>query len=265
MFIGKEGIAIPGSEPEDDEIYRFLKQYQSSSLHRHKAAIKAYLEYLDPDRRWPFTRRTFAQRRHRILVHIPSSIIPKIAAAGDRDDYMFVWTLFQLGCRISELRGILNDDITPNGVKMVTKGGWARLKPVTKEFLEELRRYAKGKKAVFPHTYAYYKKKLVVLGKAAGYTGKVNPHMFRHARAVDLLDKGMPLPYLQQFLGHANMNTTAAYTEITGGELGAHLEKVESGKGFVNDLLSRLSPQQIDQLRATLAKEEVEIGGKISG
>lgn len=67
------------------------------------------------------------------------------------------------------------------------------------------------------------------LAEKVGHPG-VSPHMLRHARAVDLLNKGMPLPFVQQFLGHANINTTARYLLITGGELGQHLEEVENNK-----------------------------------
>jgi len=56
--------------------------------------------------------------------------------------------------------------------------------------------------------------------------------MLRHARAVDLLRKKMPLPFVQQFLGHVNINTTAAYLEITGGELGEELMEAE-GNGLL--------------------------------
>lgn len=247
--------SIGGDEPTDDEIFTYLKRYPSSSLHRHKAAIKAYLEFSDRKRVWPFNRRSFTLRRRQIPVYVPPKVVPDIARAGDRDDYMFVWTLFQLGCRISELRGILKEDIGAAGIKMMTKGGWAKLKPITKEFREELLAYVRGKKGkIFPRPYNYYKKRLAVLAKQAGYTERITPHMLRHARAVDLLNRGMPLPYVQQFLGHVSIQTTAVYLEITGGELGEHLERVESGEEGVQAILARLSPNQISRLREVLGE-----------
>ena len=50
---------IDGKEPTDGEIAKFLNHYQSSSLHRHKAAIKLYLEFKGVS--WPFSRRQFAK------------------------------------------------------------------------------------------------------------------------------------------------------------------------------------------------------------
>lgn len=39
----------------------------------------------------------------------------------------------------------------------------------------------------------------------------VHPHLFRHTRAMDLYKAGMPLSYIAEFLGHANMSTTEIY------------------------------------------------------
>ena len=216
-----------GDEPTEQEILNFLKQYPPSSLQRHKAAIKAYLEYQGKD--WPFTRRQFMQSHQRIPQYIKPDVIPQILkVAESKDDYMFVWTLFQLGCRINELMEITKDDIKAEGVLLHVKGGFERLNRITADFSKELSAYVKGKKGkIFPQAYTYYYKRLKYLGAKVGEPG-ITPHMLRHSRAVDLLNKGMALPYVQQFLGHASINTTAIYTQITGGELGEHLERVEA-------------------------------------
>jgi site-specific recombinase XerD len=220
---------IAGREPTNDEIYSFLTKYNSTSLHRHKAAIKAYLEFTHPGEAWPFSRRQFAGRRHRIPRYVPVEVVYQlIDAAENKEERMFVQTLFTLGCRIKELRGIQSEDISQAGVRVLTKGGMYRLKRITKDFYPVISKYAKGKKGLlFPHPYSYYNKTLRKLSAKVGHSN-ITPHMLRHARAVDLLKKGMPLPFVQQFLGHVNINTTAIYLEITGGELGDVLEKVEA-------------------------------------
>lgn len=40
---------------------------------------------------------------------------------------------------------------------------------------------------------------------------RVNPHLFRHTRAMHLYQVGMPLSYIKDFLGHASVNTTDVY------------------------------------------------------
>ena len=215
-----------GKEPTDEEIVKFLNYYQSSSLHRHKAAIKLYLEFKGVP--WPFSRRQFAVRRKKVPRYIRAETVRKIMEAADNeDDRMFVNALFILGCRISELIFIERKKITKVGVRVISKGGYEKLKPTTIDFHKEIVKFARGKEGrIFPMTYSYYYSKLRELAKKAGHPG-VTPHMLRHARAVDLLNKGMPLPFVQQFLGHSSINTTAIYLEITGGELTEELEKVE--------------------------------------
>jgi integrase/recombinase XerD len=45
-------------------------------------------------------------------------------------------------------------------------------------------------------------------------TPEVHAHPFRHTRATDLAEAGMPLDALQRQLGHADIRTTMAYTHI---------------------------------------------------
>lgn len=221
---------IEGSEPTKDEIYSFLNRYNSTSLHRHKAAVKAYREFTNPGEAWPFSHRQFAPRREEILRYVPVKVVEQlIAAAENEDDRMYVLTLFTLGCRIHELMGIQEKDVTPAGVQVLTKGGRYRLKVITKDFYPQIANYVEGKKGkIFNKNYNYYYTTLRALAKKIGHS-EVTPHMLRHARAVDLLNKGMPLPFVQQILGHANINTTARYLLVTGGELTEALEKVEKG------------------------------------
>ena len=220
---------IAGEEPTSEEIANFLLAYNPSTLNRHQAAIKAYLEFRGIG--WSFNRRQFPSRRKHIPRYINPSDVEAIANAAEREeDRMFIETLFTLGCRITELRGIDSKDIESEGVRLTVKGGRERLIPVTGDFRQTLKSYAKGKQGkLFPETYWYYYKTLKELCRKAGVK-EVSPHILRHARAVDLLRKGMPLPFVQQFLHHASINTTAIYLEITGGELADELEKVEGGE-----------------------------------
>ena len=47
----------------------------------------------------------------------------------------------------------------------------------------------------------------------------VHAHPFRHTRATDLAEAGMPLDSLQRQLGHADIRTTMAYNHIRPGRL----------------------------------------------
>ena len=49
----------------------------------------------------------------------------------------------------------------------------------------------------------------------AGITTRVYPHLLRHSVATTLLERGMPLEQIQQFLGHAKLETTQLYAAST--------------------------------------------------
>ena len=223
---------IKDKEPTTAEIFTFLSAYGASSLHRHKAAIKAYREFTHPGEAWPFSHRQFSPRREEIMRYVPVEVVYRIIESADNeDDRIYVLTLFTLGCRIHELMGIEAGDISPSGVRVLAKGNRFHLKVITKDFYPIISNYAAGKRGkLFPRNYTSYRKTLKKLAEKVGHPG-VSPHMLRHARAVDLLNKGMALPFVQQFLGHANINTTARYLLITGGELGQHLEEIENNGG----------------------------------
>ena len=50
--------------------------------------------------------------------------------------------------------------------------------------------------------------------RTSGITG-AHPHRFRHTFASDMVRAGMSLPALMQLMGHAHIQTTLIYVEIT--------------------------------------------------
>lgn len=93
--------------------------------------------------------------------------------------------------------------------------------------------YISGKETVDEKQYKYvvvhaedryrkmlYKISLQVLGK------KINPHQFRHAKAQDLLDRGLPISSLKTFLGHASIDSTEIYAQASPELLRKDMEKL---------------------------------------
>ncbi len=59
----------------------------------------------------------------------------------------------------------------------------------------------------------------------AGIVKPLSPHKLRHACATHMLEGGAEIRLLQEFLGHASLNTTQVYTQITRTQLlDAYLE-----------------------------------------
>jgi integrase/recombinase XerD len=59
-----------------------------------------------------------------------------------------------------------------------------------------------------------------IVAKVAKRAGVIKccPHVLRHSFAVTSLEKGIPLPALQQMLGHEDMMTTAIYLNLSNNE-----------------------------------------------
>ena len=70
-------------------------------------------------------------------------------------------------------------------------------------------------------------------GLCAGRT--LHPHIFRHSIAVHLLRRGADIRYIQQFLGHASLDTTKIYLRLVPGHLKedyeAAMPEIEVGAG----------------------------------
>lgn len=56
---------------------------------------------------------------------------------------------------------------------------------------------------------------LAQYAKQAGLSEKVTPHMFRHTVATLLLEAGVDIRYIQQFLGHSSISITEIYTHVS--------------------------------------------------
>ncbi|MDD5511792.1 MAG: hypothetical protein PHI12_13415, partial [Dehalococcoidales bacterium] len=54
---------IKTDEPTANDIQKFLNTFNASTLHRHKAGVKAYWEYRFKGTEWPFNRRSFMAPR----------------------------------------------------------------------------------------------------------------------------------------------------------------------------------------------------------
>lgn len=168
--------------------------------------------------------------------------VEKLLLAPDTDniiglrDKAILETFFSTGLRIAELIALNREQFANIKTKkdyeigIIGKGGHPRTVYFSERALSWLKKYLESRedkeKALFIH-YRSRKnvdtrltsrsierivKKYAIL---AGIPLFTTPHTLRHSMATDLLEKGVDLRTIQEFLGHKNIMTTQVYTHVT--------------------------------------------------
>ncbi len=149
-----------------------------------------------------------------------------------RRDKTMVELIYAAGLRVSEaVRLRLAEVNLEAGFVVVTgKGSKQRVVPIglyaqerIRSYLSEVRPHlARGKATNFlflsrrgrPLRRWHVARRLMLLVRRAGLTGKLSPHTLRHAFATHLVERGADLRAVQGMLGHANISTTQIYTHV---------------------------------------------------
>jgi len=159
------------------------------------------------------------------------------AAADDLRDLAIVSVLYDSGARVSEVCGMAVGDLTfsrPHTAKVTGKGRKARVIPLSSQVGEILSRYIT---TVRPHSaptdqlfvnrsrnplgragVAYVLQKSVTAAHNAHPEEvplRVHPHVMRHSKAMHLLEAGVNLVYIRDFLGHESVTTTEIYARAS--------------------------------------------------
>lgn len=135
-----------------------------------------------------------------------------------------VHTLYASGGRVSEVAS-LDRDMVLDGrldeVHVTGKGGQTRVILLTADAMRAIRVYLRERDDDFPALFiSHGRGRGRSLGRgtiwavvkdaasALGLHESTSPHSFRHYRATQLLNEGMPLESVQAYLGHQDISTT---------------------------------------------------------
>lgn len=135
-----------------------------------------------------------------------------------------VHTLYASGGRVSEVAS-LDREMVLDGrfdeVHLIGKGGQPRLILLTTDAMHAIRNYVNERDDDYPGLFISHGRGRgnplgrgtiwAVVKKAAQALGlhqSTSPHSFRHFRATQLLNEGMPLESVQTYLGHQDISTT---------------------------------------------------------
>lgn len=157
---------------------------------------------------------------------------------GQRRDALILLTLYATGARASEVCSMSWGYWVeqPNGnatVAITGKGDKTRYVVVPASVWTQLKQYradAADAAPVFPSrtgrhlTRSQINRIVTVAKQQAGIDKAVSPHWFRHAHASHALHRGASVGLVKETLGHASLDTTAAYLHVSPDESsGLHL------------------------------------------
>jgi len=169
---------------------------------------------------------------------------PDKGSAKGRRDLTLLSVLYDTGARVQELIDIKVCDLTlesPSVVELIGKGNKIRRVPLMKNTVALLQTYLSGSdldkqwknkyplfvnsqhKKLSKEGVAYILKKYVTMArmKYSGMPEHVHPHVLRHSKGMHLLQAGVNLIYIRDFLGHVDIRTTEIYA-ITDTETKRH-------------------------------------------
>ena len=215
-----------------------LKQYFNSLIQTHSwSTIK-----LDRNGLQFFYRYTLNKQWEWLSIVKPPQVkrIPDILTPTQVSDVInqtkqlryqvFFMTLYSMGLRLSEGLNLTIHDIDKSTMLVHVregKGGKDRMVPMPELTLLALRDYWKTHRharLIFPGTQSKtntpmdkgsVQKALKRVLADCRLKKRISPHSLRHCFATHLLEQGLDLRSLQQLLGHASLNTTARYTQLT--------------------------------------------------
>ncbi len=165
---------------------------------------------------------------------------PNQGTREGRRDLVLLSVLYESGARVQELADLKVGDIrmaSPATIKLTGKGNKSRIIPIMKPVSELLKQYLKDNDLTEAYTFDYpvfrnrLKGKLTRAGiayiveKYANkaikeapelFPNKLSPHCFRHSKAIHMLQSGVNLVYIRDFLGHVSIQTTEIYARIDG-------------------------------------------------
>lgn len=170
----------------------------------------------------------------------------------DMEEMYFILEIFAYtGCRVDELKFFTVESLDSNYIKKVYNKGKERTIILRNDLKRDLKNYCKRKGITSGHIFVSTSikakkgamwnnstiwRRLKRIAKAAKINpDKIHPHAWRHLFAKKAKEAGIDLDELQDILGHADIKTTAIYTQTSNREKKAKIEKIKYGREKNNE------------------------------
>lgn len=223
--------------------YEFMKKHKLSTRSQARviSSLRTYFRFCET--RGMKCTELRELRPPKVKVGLPKVLTPQefqqLYDAAETNDpvktsrnQMTLLFLYGLGVRVTELIGLNVTDFNPTDrwIKVLGKGNKERLSPITEKLAEHLIHYLQeirpeltkdSNPSILINDRGHRPSRvdvwrwLAAWSAKAGFAEPVNPHRFRHACATALLENGADLRSIQLLLGHASIQTTQIYTNVT--------------------------------------------------
>lgn len=215
---------------------RLSKNAAKSSVGRKLAAIRSFFKFLvrrGMTDRNPAELIATPKKGVRLPFHLDIDQTTALVEAPAEEPYALrdraiLELLYSCGVRVSELTGLdLGDlDLAGGMVRVMGKGGKARIVPIGSRALEAVRGYLAERGMVgtgeplFLNTRGSRINRRSVARIIDHYVlsiasyKRISPHTLRHTFATHMLEGGADLRAIQELLGHASLSTTQKYTHV---------------------------------------------------
>ncbi len=251
ILSGQTDISSVGKPILRGYITNLVENYSIKTAKRKLACLKAFFHYLELEERIiddPFRKMETKLKEHKKL---PSVLwLPEITSVltqaynglGEQGlrsymglakyrDIAVIELLFATGIRVAELCSLKRCDFSSDmaSIKITGKGNKDRTVYIgSKEVISALAKYLQAVEALKIESEHFFVNRLrnrlseqsvrfmvKKYSELAGIAKKVTPHMFRHSFATLLLEEGVDIKHIQEFLGHSSITTTQIYVHIS--------------------------------------------------
>lgn len=247
-----------------------------STRNQRLAAIHAFFKYLQAENvefvfqckqilSIPFKRHAKPLVQHLEENELKAILqMPNTTRAWGRRDLTLLCLLYDTGARVQEIIDLTVGDIrleSPATIRLMGKGRKHRTVPLMTQTALLLKKYLEeqnliGEEPLHPVFFNKQRQKLSRKGityiiekyvrQAAEVTPmptfNVTPHVFRHTKAMHLLNADVNMFYIRDILGHVDISTTEIYARIDAEKKRTILEKISC-----NSVSNRLPSWQEDR------------------
>jgi site-specific recombinase XerD len=214
----------------------YLKEnFAPATVHRKAISLNGFLTFLNRTGRIKKTPFVDGQELQEYLPVIPKKKVKTLSknqvknlvfVADNLQHECMIRTFYDTGCRVSELVAAkwtdIENDFQRNvllvrgkGKGGLTKERTVRISPKTMELLDQLkssRDYAtefifESERTKKPFTTRRLNQIIKEIATASGIED-ISSHVFRKSIATNLIENGMPIEYVSEYLGHEYIETT---------------------------------------------------------